>query len=180
MRRRKITPQLLLTKQGEIIETPTQEGEGKTEREARGRKSTKLSIDFLGFLCYGEVIINLPKTAKADAEERCKHHTWNRHFELQTSQLEELVSIQPHCRKKGILTLEFIDCTNAQMRWIENFFMTLCKESAPESHGDTTPNIRQSNCFGTHPPVKTINNRSMIILFLLYIHCFQANSMFRL
>jgi hypothetical protein len=82
VRRRKITPQLLLTKQGEIIETSTQEGEGKTEREARERRSTKLNIDFLGFLCYGEVIINLPKTAKADAEERCKHHTWNHHFEL--------------------------------------------------------------------------------------------------
>jgi hypothetical protein len=115
VRRRKITPQLLLTKQGEIIETPTQEGEGKTEREVRER-STKLNIDFMGFLCYGEVIISLPKTAKADAEERCKHHTWNHHFELQTSQSKEPISIQPHCRKKGILTLEFIDCTNAQMR----------------------------------------------------------------
>jgi hypothetical protein len=54
----------------------------KTEREARKRRSTKLSIDFLGFLCYGEAIISLPKTAKADAEERCKHHTWSHHFEL--------------------------------------------------------------------------------------------------
>jgi hypothetical protein len=79
----------------------------------------------------GQVIINLPKTAKADADERCKHHTWSHHFELQTSQSEEPVSIQPHCRKKDILTLDFIICTNAQMRWIENFFMTLCKESAP-------------------------------------------------
>jgi hypothetical protein len=35
----------------------------------------------------GQVIISLPKTAKADADECCKHHTWSHHFELQTSQL---------------------------------------------------------------------------------------------
>jgi hypothetical protein len=63
-----------------------------------------------------EEIISLPKTAKANADERYKHHTWNHHFELQTSKSEEPVSIQPRCRKKGILTMESINCTNAQMR----------------------------------------------------------------
>jgi hypothetical protein len=63
-----------------------------TSRENIGTRSYLVKIistQFLEFLCYGEVIISLLKTAKADANERCKHHTWSHHFELQTSQSEE-------------------------------------------------------------------------------------------